>query len=57
MGRNLLGKLKLGLQAVMASQVHVLISDNSPNSVRDFPKLFESGLWRLKGVNLSSRQP
>ena len=55
MGRDLLGKLKLDWQAVMASQVHVVISNNSPNPVKDYPKLFEPGLGKLEGVKAKIR--
>ena len=50
MGRDRLGKLKLDWQSVMASQVHVVISNNSPNPVKDYPKFFESSLGKLEGV-------
>ena len=50
MGRDFLAKPKLDWQAVMASQVHIVISNNSPNPVKDYPKLFEPGLGKLEGV-------
>ena len=50
MGRDLPGKLKLDLQAVFASQVHLINSENSSNPVRDFPKLFKPALGRLEGI-------
>ena len=50
MGRDLLGKLKLDWEAVMASQVHVVTSDNSPNVVKVYLKLFEPGLVKLVGI-------